>query len=313
MTFQSVFRYFAIFVFALTFGGQKALASDDFCAVGGDKVNIFAKIPVTSAGNLQDYLQTNKQSRIATLEDLLVASESLGAATDSGLKQIQEFLFGLNDFYSYMLKSSSENIGVLISERLTGEIDALYFNNNTNDRRIRFVADITQGKPSAIDYSAYGTYAYVGESSISISLKLIRLSDGETRTFIATGEPLAATKRLALKIFDALQFPGKQGIFNPLSEAEWLGGKQSGVPSFMRLSEAAEYCQAFGARLPTKIELLMAYNIGPYVSGVKIDGSRSFAVTDIGQVKSFIPDSGQCFMPGLDPTKQADVICIKTK
>ena len=79
MTFQSVFRYFAIFVFALTFGGQKALASDDFCAVGDDKVNIFAKIPVTSAGNLQDYLQTNKQSRIATLEDLLVASESLGS------------------------------------------------------------------------------------------------------------------------------------------------------------------------------------------------------------------------------------------
>ena len=78
MTFQSVFRYFAIFVFVLTFGGQKALASDDFCAVGGDKVNIFAKIPVTSAGNLQDYLQTSKQSRIATLEDLLVASESLG-------------------------------------------------------------------------------------------------------------------------------------------------------------------------------------------------------------------------------------------
>ena len=64
-----------------------------------------------------------------------------------------------------------------------------------------------------------GTYAYIDSEAISITLKLVRLSDGESRTFVSAGEPLQAIKRLATKMFDAFQFPGSQGVTNPFAKS----------------------------------------------------------------------------------------------
>ena len=41
-------------------------AQDDFCSQDGVPARIFANIPVTMAGNLQDFLKTNDLERLVT-------------------------------------------------------------------------------------------------------------------------------------------------------------------------------------------------------------------------------------------------------
>ena len=289
---------------------NSALAADDFCGDQQDKAFIYAKIPVTTGGNLRDYLDTNGLSRFATIQDILDATSKIGAATNSNLEKIESYLYALNDYYSYMLKSSSEGIGQMISERLMGEIDNLYFNQTTNNRRLYF-SDQPQNSEYGNGFTANGTYSFISEGNVSISLRITRLKDGEIRTFVSSGEPIAATKRLAQRVFEAFQMPGNQGVFNPFSDAIWLTGETTGFGAKMRVKDAVEYCSAFGARLPTKIELLLASKLGPYVTGLKMDDRLQYVATENETVKVFLPATGQCLDVGNDLTKQAMVVCIK--
>lgn len=211
-----------------------------------------------------------------------------------------------------MLEAASENIGRLISERLMGEIDALYFQTNTLGRRIYFATHSGSDGRDAIGFAVYGTYAYINSESISIMLKLVRLSDGESRTFVSAGEPLKAIKKLAAKMFDAFHLPGSQGVTNPFATSAWLGGPKEGVSTTLRVAEASEYCAALGARLPTKIKVMLAHSLGPCVSGAKIDPGLRYAVTEGDEVKVFLPADGSCLKNRLDQTAQVQVLCLKT-
>lgn len=75
--------------------------------------------------------------------------------------------------------------------------------------------------------------------------------------------------------------------------------------------EAAEYCAALGARLPTKIEMMLAYNLGPYASGAEIDSGLCYAVTEGGELKMFLPADGSCLKNRFDQTAQVQVLCLK--
>lgn len=297
--------------FAVVMSGP-AFGQDDFCSQDGVPARIFANIPVTTAGNLQDFLKTNDLERMVTIEQLFAMTPEIAKSAEASLQEVEDYLAFLNKYYGYMLEAASENIGRLISERLMGELDALYFQTSTRGRRIYFATHSGPDGQDEIGFAAYGTYAYIDSEAISITLKLVRLIDGESRTFVSAGEPLQAIKRLAAKMFDAFQFPGSQGVTNPFSKSVWLGGAKEGVSTTLRVTEASEYCAALGARLPTKIEMMLAHNLGPYVSGAKIDSGLRYAVTEGGEVKMFLPADGSCLKNRFDQTAQVQVLCLKT-
>jgi hypothetical protein len=290
---------------------QQLVASDDFCGDPQSKVSIYASIPVLRAGNLYDFLETQSIDRTQGIEAFLQRSPELAASSQSSLSEIATYLYALNDLYSYMSRDSSEGIGTLISERLRGEIDSLYFNQNTLTRRISFREDGVE--EAKIEYAAYGTYTFISEGNVSISIKIVRLGDGETRTFVAVGQPLAATKTLASKIFDAFQFPSRSSITNPFAGKVWVGGEGVGVGTRMRVADAAEYCSALSSELPTKTDVMLASTLGPYVTGARIDPEESHVVTDDGTVSTFVPATGTCFSASNDATETAVVLCLKTQ
>jgi len=289
------------------------LAQDDFCSQDGVPARIYANIPVTTAGNLQDFLKTNDLERLVTIEQLFAMTPKVAESAEASLKEVEDYLAFLNQYYGYMLEAASENIGRLISERLMGELDALYFQTKTRGRRIYFATHSGPGGQDPIGFAAYGTYAFIDEDTISVTLKLVRLSDGESRTFVSAGEPIAAVRRLAAKVFDAFQFPGSQSVTNPFAESEWVGGSQEGVATTLRVAEASEYCAALNARLPTKLEMMLAHSLGPYVSGAKIDSGLRYAVTEADEVKMFLPADGSCLKNRFDQAAQVQVLCLKAR
>ncbi len=123
--------------FALVISGP-AFGQDDFCSQDGVPARIFANIPVTTAGNLQDFLKTNDLERIVTIEQLFAMTPEIAKSAEASLQEVEDYLAFLNKYYGYMLEAASENIGRLISERLMGELDALYFQTSTRGRRIYF-------------------------------------------------------------------------------------------------------------------------------------------------------------------------------
>ena len=299
-------------IIAAVFISGPVSAQDDFCSQDGVPARIFANIPVTTAGNLQDFLKTNDLERLVTIEQLFAMTPEVAKSSEASLREVEDYLAFLNKYYGYMLEAASENIGRLISERFMVELDAPYFQTNTRGRRIYFATHSGADGQDAIGFAAYGTYAYIDSEAISITLKLVRLSDGESRTFVSAGEPLQAIKRLAAKMFDAFQFPGSQGVTNPFAKSAWLGGPKEGVSTTLRVAEAREYCAALGARLPTKIEMMLAHSLGPSVSGAKIDPGLRYAVTEGDEVKMFLPADGSCLKNRFDQTAQVQVLCLRT-
>ena len=294
-------------------GVAQVMAQDDFCSQDGVPARIYASIPVTTAGNLQNFLRTNDLERLVTIEQLFSMTPEVAESAEASLKEVEEYLAFLNKYYGYMLEAASENIGRLISERLMGELDALYFQNSTRWRRIYFATHSGPDGQNPIGFAAYGTYAFINEETISITLKLVRLSDGESRTFVSAGEPIAAVRSLAVKIFDAFQFPGSQGVTNPFVQFAWVGGPKEGVATKLRIAEASDYCAALGARLPSKIEMMLAHSLGPYVSGAKIDAGLRYAVTETDEVKVFLLADGSCLKNRYDQTAQVQVLCLKAR
>ena len=304
------FRFRSLLYVFLILWVQAAFADDNFCGTDDEPALIYSRVPISSVGNLRDYLDTNGYSRVGSLQDILSLTPSVGAATGANLDQIASYLASLNDFHSSMMKSSSEQIGQLISERLAGEIDSLFYTNQTTNRRISFNSAEEQFF-NGNGYTANGTYAYVADDTISISLKITRLRDAETRTFVAVGEPITAVRQLAFRVFDAFQFPSNQSVFNPFHDKTWisLGGDSAGTA--MRMSDALEYCEALNARLPTKMEVLLASKLGQYVSGIKINPRAPYTVTDSGVLKALIPATGSCNTVGNEVSRQYLVACIQ--
>lgn len=299
----------AIILVLLLLPPQPLFASDDFCGESSSTVTFHANIPVLRAGNLQDFLETQNIDRLQSIEGFLQRTPEIAKGATANLSEVAHYLYALNDLHRYMLQVSSEGIGTLISERLRGEIDMLYFSEKTQNRRISF-RDNTAGD-SNVDFAAYGSYTFIGEERVSITVKVIRLRDGETRTFVASGQPLAATKMLAVRIFDAFQFPDRTSFTNPFQGKVWVGGLRDGVGTKMRVSDAAEYCAALSAELPSKIDLMLANNLGAYVTGARIDPQEAYVVRDSEKISTFTPATGTCYPAGADKTKTALVLCLQ--
>lgn len=301
-----LFGALALFAVALA---EPAPASDDFCGAQDSQATIYANIPILRTGNLYDFLKTQNISRYDGIEKFLTETPKIAESAKADLTGVLNYLYGLNDLYNYMAKDSGEGIGNLISERLRGEIDALYFNENTQMRRISF-KDMP-GPDADIAYAAYGTYTFIGAGNVSITIKIVRLSDGETRTFVSAGQPLEAAQQLAFKIFDAFQFPNRQSITNPFQGKAWVGGLSDGVGREIRVSDAEDYCLAIGAVLPRKIDIMLASNLGAYLTGARIDMEKAYIVSEDGKVKTYIPSKGSCAPQSNDKTETAIVLCLK--
>lgn len=300
-----------VFSICLVLMADYADASDDFCGEQNTQATIHANIPVLRVGNLYDFLETQKISRYDGIEKFLKQTPNVAESTKSSLSDVLNYLYGLNELYGYMAKDSSEGIGNLISERLRGEIDNLYFTHNTQSRRISFKDAVSND--TILSYAAYGTYTFISEKNVSITLKIVRLIDGETRTFFGTGEVLEATRELAFSIFDAFQFPSQQSITNPFEGKVWVGGLSDGVGREMRISDAEEYCRAIGADLPSKTDIMLAANLGVYLTGARVDVQKPYVVKEDDTVKTYIPEVGSCSSQSNDKTETAITLCLKVK
>jgi hypothetical protein len=79
----------------------------------------------------------------------------------------------------------------------------------------------------------------------------------------------------------------------------------------MRVSDAAEYCAALSAELPSKIDLMLANDLGAYVTGARIDPQEAYVVRDSEKISTFTPATGTCYPAGADKTKTALVLCLQ--
>jgi len=296
-------------------------ADDFFCENPDQTVKLHAFIPLSSSGSLVEYLKTNESGRINSLRTLTQLAAELSEKSGEGLKATAEFLSFINGYYDYMVEASSNDIGKLLSEQIIGTIDENYRKTNTPSRKLEFVTtnlyrgnqEIYSQINSLPDFAAYGNYNYIADQKVSISLNIIRISDGATRTFVSTGNPINAAVNIGNRVFDAIQFPTASDIFNPFSNIKWIGSNSNQAPANIRLSESLDFCASFGARLPTKLELLIADQLGPYISGVRISASEKYAVIDGDKVSYFTPKTGECFEQTSDKTITANVYCLKGK
>jgi len=294
-------------------------ADDFFCENPDQTVKMHAFIPLSSSGSLVEYLRTNESGRINSLRTLTQLAAELSEKSGEGLEATAEFLSFINGYYDYMVEASSNDIGKLLSEQIIGTIDENYRQTNTPSRKLEFVTtnlyrgnqEIYSQIKSFPEFAAYGNYNYIADQKVSISLNIIRISDGTTRTFVSTGTPINAAVKIGNMVFDAIQFPIATHIFNPFSKVKWIGSNNNQTPANIRLSDSFDFCARFGARLPTKLELLVADQLGPYVSGVRINHSDKYAVIDDDKVSYFIPKTGECFKQTSDKTATVNVFCLK--
>ena len=320
MALFTIFKTKYLVVFSIvTLIFSPVFGDDFFCEDQNQQVKFNAFIPLTAHGNLAEYLDTNDKGRIKTIMDLSKIASELSQNSGDGLEATAEFLSFINGYYDYMLRISEKDIGKVLSDQIVGSIDEKYRQTNTVSRKLEFVTtDLYYNKNRIFsqennlpDFTAYGSFAYVDDNKITISFKIIRLSDGASRSFVSTGDPLQAANHIADMIFDAIQFPVAKDIFNPFSEFEWIGANNNQIPADIRLSDSLNYCVALGSRLPTKIELIIANQLGPYVSGVKIYPSFKYAVTDDGEVSYLTPQTGECLKQTNDQTLAVKVYCLK--
>ncbi|MFA5172877.1 MAG: hypothetical protein WC435_00535 [Candidatus Paceibacterota bacterium] len=137
-----------------------------------------------------------------------------------------------------------------------------------------------------VDYVMFGSYtvlqsALESESEIRLRLDLtaVNIRTGERRQFSSEGSINEVAILLGEAVFDAFQRNIYSEWISPLSQIEWIQTQ----PVNLRLtsSEAREYCESQGGRLPTARQMLQAFPGGRYLNGgIELKPNEYYLVRD---------------------------------
>lgn len=135
-----------------------------------------------------------------------------------------------------------------------------------------------------IDYMAYGTFTSLGRGRFQLTFHLTGNKNGVNRAFIAQGRLTEALNDLAEQVFDYFQKNVYPDWETPHTQLTWMPAPLNPEKSDYGyvFSEARQYCQQRGYRLPFAKELLMAESGTQYKPGGirALKYGTSYAVAD---------------------------------
>lgn len=282
--------------------------ADDFCGDPQVSVTLNAQIPVLDTSNFSNFISAHRWSQQAQIRDLSDIAQSLMDTGGARLSDVSPFLDFLADYHSTMMNQSSESIGRALSDEMLAQLDRLYFQHKVPLRRIQFIR-ATESNPS--DYALFGRYDYLGGKTIRLSMRVVNLATMEQRVFSGSGPGLSAAKRVAKQIFDAFQLADNDTAFNPLANRTFIATDGSQSAKTISAIDATRFCEALGARLPTRTEMKLAEWVGPYVSGIQLLPQKPYFVLDNGRLSTLTLAADECLpVPDIRQTK-AILVCVQ--
>lgn len=181
-----------------------------------------------------------------------------------------------------------------------------------------------------VDYIAYGTFSSLGRGYFQVTFHIQGSRDGATKNFMARGPLVTAVDDLAQQVFDFFQKNSYQSWETPQPQLEWIPMpinderlRQMQMYNSWEAytyTEAKNYCQARGYRLPYSRELLLAESGGPYfpggISNLKITASYAIAdkrnsTDNTWYVSAYASSTGGPFMYDNSYARKGIFWCVK--
>jgi hypothetical protein len=285
-----------------------------FCGPPQAPVKVSARLPILKAGNIPDFLATNRIARERSLTTYATIAERLLGIPDGpvGPGDIQPLFTFLMSMHDEMVASADQGIGQALADGFLSAVEDLYARNPVQLRRIRFsyghpaLADLDE---APLSYALYGQYSVVSGQQVRLTITVLRVDTQEQRSFSAIAPLTQVSAAVAQHFFDAFQRPELPEFVDPMPNKEWVPLPATLAVQDVLTTQAQAVCAAQGARLPTRLEMTLGAAFGPYFTGVGFDPSRYYAIEDAGELQVMNLYSSECLPPA--PRQKAAVLCIR--
>lgn len=255
-------------------------------AVNDSRVFLWPQIPIVRGADLHNYNQATSISRLELMQELVgfmtqLLQASEGSKNPDREKDLLNAILTFDQLYDRHKQIGKEGMEEFIENGIRSSLDQLYRQDMIQDRSIRFVQNqemsTLKGMSSGSHYSGsitgpfleqaafmYGSYTVpsIGSGFLTITVTLVRVSDGMTENFSATAFADDAPMAIARKIYqffeEEKQFQRHQ---NPNPGVKWIKPtlrSSAQARDGVTRSAARQFCSAQGGRLPTAQELQVA-------------------------------------------------------
>lgn len=287
-------------------------ADTPFCPEGDAPLYIHSVLPVIKNANIKDFVETNQLNRFGTIVDLVDLGNAIASSIPAaGSQGVQDLLSFYDDFFNYITKNSDQGVDGYISSKILSEIEALHYLKQIKKRRV--VLRRTETLPAdAYRYSVIGSYSYINDGKVMISVVVRNVNTGEQRAFASSGKIDDAIKRIALEIFDLFYLPEPPNFLNPFANKDLIEINSNFYKNRIDHRFAEQICATQNARIISRQELKLASSLGKYISGVDIDSSDFYTVTDpTDGLMRLLPATDECYKTRPNEKVLTRLICVR--
>jgi hypothetical protein len=283
-----------------------------FCPEGDAPLYLHSVLPVIKNANIKDFVETNQLNRFGTIVDLVDLGNAIAASMPAGGAQgVTDLLSFYDNFFNYMIKNSDQGIDGYISSKILSEIEALHYLKQIKKRRV--VLRRTDTLPEdAYRYSIIGSYSYINNGNVMISVVVRNINTGEQRAFSSSGKIEDASKRIAQEVFDLFYLPEPPVFLNPFAGSKLIEISSDSFKNRIDHRFAEQICETQNARIISRQELKLAASLGKYISGVDIDVSDFYTVTDPKDgLMRLLPATDECYKTRPNEKALTRLICVR--
>ncbi len=210
-----------------------------------------------------------------------------------------EALKAVDDLQAHHERRAMAELGRSLNVQVIAELDRLARNANIRTPKLRF--DFAEIKPSELQRPAtldgkaldalkakvrqvtlvgYLTYTRLDGTVIQLTGTLVRLSNGQSQSFMVTAPVSTAADVLARVWFDYFygnRFPQHS---NPMTDKEWLTAAPGHIGKLVSREAAERYCQSQKASLPNLEQMELGEAAGFHHGGVSLEADSMYHIQD---------------------------------
>lgn len=237
---------------------------------------VWPNMPVIRASDLAEYRMDREV--FAKLHD--------GAADPA---TIIGALSAVDNLQSHHERRALADLGRSLNVQVIAELDRLTRSANIRVPKLRFdFAEIKPSelqRPAALDSKvldalkikirqvtlvAYLTYTRIDGTMIQLTGTLVRLSNGQSQSFMVTAPVSVVGDVLARVWFDYFYGNSFPQHSNPMLDKEWLTAAPGHMGRLVSREAAERYCQSQGAVLPSLMQMELGEAAGFYHGGISL-------------------------------------------
>jgi len=206
--------------------------------------------------------------------DLIIPLASKHSDLNALAQTLFQIIMAFDQVHNMHKDEAVQGINISFENQFRAEVDGLYRAYGLGDelRKLDFlfsgsptVRDVkAQSQRSTLpmeilkntDYVLYGSYTMLGKANISVTLTVLKLKTGQTRSFEVTAPIHSAMKVLARKFFDFFQSNAYIEWVDPQPKLQWIPPAPAQPKTTATIAKL--YCRGQNARLPYTRELLLA-------------------------------------------------------